>query len=84
MAGSDTKHQKTPRRQPKQCNNNWIVYPSIVKTPDLSSIQVKAQTVWCTLDNRAAGKPMPAVTLNGAVVARTSHQTGSPAIEIPV
>ena len=43
----------------------------------------KAQTVWCTLGNRAAGKPVPAVTLNGAVVARTSHQTGSPGIEIP-
>ena len=33
----------------------------------------KAQTVWCTLDNRAAGKPMPAVTFDGAVVERTSH-----------
>ena len=33
----------------------------------------KAQTLWCTLYNRAAGKPMPAVTFAGAVVERTSH-----------
>ena len=33
----------------------------------------KAQTLWCTLDNRAAGKPIPAVTFHGAVVERTSH-----------
>ena len=33
----------------------------------------KAQTLWCTLDNRAAGKPVPAVTFDGAVVERTSH-----------
>ena len=26
------------------------------------------QAFWCTLDNRAAGKPMPAVTFDGAVV----------------
>ena len=33
----------------------------------------KAQTLWCTLGNRAAGKPMPAVTLDRAVAERTSH-----------
>ena len=33
----------------------------------------KAQTLWYTLDNRAAGKPVPAVTFDGAVVDRTSH-----------
>ena len=33
----------------------------------------KAQTLWCTLDNRTAGKPMPAVTYDGAVAERTSH-----------
>ena len=32
-----------------------------------------AQTLWCTLDNRAADKPVPAVTFAGAVVERTSH-----------
>ena len=31
-----TKHQRTPRRQPKQCSNNWIVYPSGVMTLDLT------------------------------------------------
>ena len=34
---------------------------------------VKAQTLWCNLDNRAASKPMPAVSLDVAVVERTSH-----------
>ena len=33
----------------------------------------KAQTLWCTLDNRTEGKPVPAVTLDVAVVERTSH-----------
>ena len=33
----------------------------------------KAQTLWCTLDNRAAGKPVPAVTFDGAVAERTSQ-----------
>ena len=33
----------------------------------------KAQTLWCTLDNRTEGKPVPAVTLDGAVVERTSY-----------
>ena len=33
----------------------------------------KAQTLWCTLDNRPAGKPMPAGTVDGDVVERTSH-----------
>ena len=37
--GLYTKHLRTPRRQPKQCNNNWKVYSSGVMTPDLSSIQ---------------------------------------------
>ena len=32
-----------------------------------------AQTLWCTLDNRAANQPIPAVTLDGAVVERTRH-----------
>ena len=31
----------TPRRQPKQCNNIWIVYPSSVTTPDLSSVHTR-------------------------------------------
>ena len=35
-----TKHQRTPRRQLKQCNI-WIVYPSSVTTPDLSSIHTR-------------------------------------------
>ena len=35
-----TKHQRTPRRQPKQCDN-WIVYPCAVTTPDLSSVQTR-------------------------------------------
>ena len=34
------KHQRTLRRQLKQCNN-WIVYPSGVTTPDLSSVQTR-------------------------------------------
>ena len=32
----------------------------------------KAQTPWCTLDHKAAGKAMPAVTFDRAVVKRTS------------
>ena len=39
--GSYTKHQGTPRRQPKQCNNNWIAYPSDVTTPDFSPVQTR-------------------------------------------
>ena len=35
-----TKHQRTPRKQPKQCNN-WIVYPRGIMTLDLSSIQTR-------------------------------------------
>ena len=34
----------------------------------------KARTLWCTLDNRATGKRVPAVTFAGAVVERISHQ----------
>ena len=30
----------------------------------------KAQTLWCTPDNRASGKTMPAVTVDGAAVQR--------------
>ena len=41
MTGSHTKHQGTPRRQPKHCNNNWIAYPCGVTTPDLSSVQTR-------------------------------------------
>jgi len=33
----------------------------------------KVQTLWCNLDNRAAGKPMPAVSLDVAVIERTSR-----------
>ena len=33
----------------------------------------KAQTLWCTLDDRASGKLMPAITVDGAVIERTSH-----------
>ena len=33
----------------------------------------EAQTLWCTLDNRAAGKPVPEVTFDGAVVEQTRH-----------
>ena len=33
----------------------------------------KATTLWCTLDNKAAGKAMPAVTFDGTVVERTNH-----------
>ena len=71
MIGSYTKHQRTPKRQPKQCNNSWIVYPSGITTVDLSLVQTRHKR-WCTLDNRAAGKPVPAVTFDGAVVERTS------------
>jgi len=39
MTGSYTKYQRTPRRKPKQCNSNRIVYPSGVTTPDLLSIE---------------------------------------------
>ena len=35
-----TKHQRTPRKQPKQCNN-WIVYPRGIMIPDLSSIPTR-------------------------------------------
>ena len=33
----------------------------------------KAQTLWCIFDNRAAGKPVPAVTFDGTLVERTRH-----------
>ena len=33
----------------------------------------KAQTLWYTLDNRAADKPVPAVRFDGAVAERASH-----------
>ena len=33
----------------------------------------EAQTLWCTLDNRAAGKPVPEVTFDGTVVEQTRH-----------
>ena len=39
------KTSKDSRRQPKQCNNNWIVYPSGVTTPDLSSIQTRSKHI---------------------------------------
>ena len=31
------------------------------------------QTLWCTLDNGAAGRAMPAVTVDGAVVEQTNY-----------
>ena len=40
MTGSYTKHQRTPVRQPNQCNS-CMVYPSGVTTPDLSSVQIR-------------------------------------------
>ena len=46
--------------------------PGGVSTLDLINPD-KAQALWCTLDNRAAGKPVPAVTLDGAVAERTSQ-----------
>ena len=33
----------------------------------------KAQTLWCTLNNKAADKATPAVTFDGAVVERTNN-----------
>ena len=41
MMSSYTKHQGTPRGQPKQCNNNWIVNSCGVMTMDRSSIQTR-------------------------------------------
>ena len=43
MTGPYTKHQRTPRRQRKQCNISWIVlvYPLGVTTLDLSSVQTR-------------------------------------------
>jgi len=38
MTGSYTEHQKTIRKQSEQCSNNWLVYPSGVTAPDLSSV----------------------------------------------
>ena len=74
MMGPNTKYQGTPRRQQKQCNNNWIVYLSGVMIPDLSATQTKHKH-WGTPDhdNRGAGKATPSVTFNGDVVERTSH-----------
>ena len=40
---------------------------------DLDLDPNKAQTVWCTLDNKAAGKAMPAVKFDEAVVEQTNH-----------
>ena len=56
----------------KQCNNNWILYPSGVITPNLSSILTRHKHSGA---NRAAGKPMamPAVTFDGAAAEQTSH-----------
>ena len=34
----------------------------------------KAQRLWCTCDNTAASKPMPAVTFGGTVVERKSSE----------
>ena len=42
---------------------NWICHQS------------KARTLWCTLDNRAADKTMPAVTFEGVGVERTIRVT---------
>ena len=39
MTGSYTKHQRTPRRQLKQCNR--IVYPDGVTTPDHLSVETR-------------------------------------------
>ena len=47
--------------------SKWCHHTRSLLNPDM------AQTLWCTLDNRAAGKPMPAVTFDGAVAERTSH-----------
>ena len=47
--------------------SKWCHHTRSLLNPDM------AQTLWCTPDNRAAGKPMPAVTFDGAVAERTSH-----------
>ena len=47
--------------------SHWYHGPRSLINPD------KAQPLWCTLDNRAAGKPIPAVTFDGAVVEWRSH-----------
>jgi hypothetical protein len=48
------------------------MYPNGAKPGSLINPS-KAQTLWRTLDNKAAGKAMPAVTFDGAVVERTNH-----------
>ena len=69
--GSHTKHQGTPRRQLKQCNN-WIVYPSGCHDTKSLISPDKAQTLWCTLNNRAAVIPVPVALFDGAVDEWTS------------
>ena len=54
-------------QQQKDSVSKWCHDTGSLINPD------KTQTLWCTLDNRASGKAMPAVTLHGAVVERTSH-----------
>ena len=75
MTGSYTQHQGTSSRQPKHSSNNWITNLGDAETPDFSSVQTKAERLWCTLDNRAAGKPLPRVIklFDGVVVEPTNH-----------
>ena len=54
-------------QQQKDSVSKWCHDTGSLINPD------KAQTLWCTLDNRAADKQVPAVTLDGAVVERTCH-----------
>ena len=61
------------RRQPKQCNNNWIVYPNGVTTPDLSSVQTRHRHCGALLTTEHQANKMPAVTFDEAVVERTSR-----------
>ena len=54
-------------QQQKDSVSKWCHDTGSLINPD------KAQTLWCTLDNRAADKQVPAVTLDGAVAERTSQ-----------
>ena len=51
--------------QPLDSVSKWCHNIGSLINPD------KAQTLWCMLDNRAAGKPMPAVVFDGAVIGDT-------------
>ena len=53
---------------------NFCAFPLCKYFTIITIKNKQTQTRWCTLNNRAAGKPMPAVTFDGAVVERTSSK----------